>query len=92
MGPDSPWAAPPDELTPTAEQVHVWRASLDLSASRLQALQDTLSPAERRRAASCRSQEGRSPFVGAPQASSPFQMTVASPVRPKQTDRSAPTF
>jgi 4'-phosphopantetheinyl transferase len=45
------WLPPPADLALSSDKVHVWRASLDLPASRIQSLQHTLSEDELSRAA-----------------------------------------
>jgi 4'-phosphopantetheinyl transferase len=47
---DPRWVAPPVPLTLSREEVHVWRASLRPSASRVFCLRDTLAPDELERA------------------------------------------
>jgi 4'-phosphopantetheinyl transferase len=48
---ESWWLPPPAGLALSSDKVHVWRASLDLPASRIQSLQHTLSEDELSRAA-----------------------------------------
>lgn len=48
--PDCSWDRPPWPLELGYEDVHVWRASLDVTGERLRSLQRTLSPDERERA------------------------------------------
>ena len=44
------WLSPPNRITLRAEDVHVWRSSLDLSESTCKALRDVLTPDEAARA------------------------------------------
>ncbi len=57
------WLSPAADLTLSHEQVHVWRASLDLPASRVQSLQHTLTPDEQNRAARFHFERDRRHFV-----------------------------
>ena len=50
MTPSARWSAPPQTLILGNDQVHVWRAPLDLPTSRVQHLRRTLATAEMRRA------------------------------------------
>ena len=50
MAPVSLWYPPPKTLMLESDEVHVWRAALDLKASHVQSLQRTLSADERVRA------------------------------------------
>jgi 4'-phosphopantetheinyl transferase len=64
---DSPvsWQSPPERLFLPADEVHVWRAALDLDATRIQDLQDLLSPDERERADQFRFPIHRQRFIAA---------------------------
>lgn len=44
------WPLPPESITLGIDEVHVWRARLDVAAPRLQSLWQTLAPDERKRA------------------------------------------
>ena len=48
--PEEPWPCPPHGLTLAGAEVHVWRASLDRPASRLEEMWRFLSDDERQRA------------------------------------------
>ncbi len=48
--PDSPWDPPPESLTLESDEVHVWRATLDGSPSRVTRLNQMLVPEEREKA------------------------------------------
>jgi 4'-phosphopantetheinyl transferase len=61
--PLSPWRLPHKLLTLGNDEVHVWRASLDLKAARVQSLQQTLSGDERARAGRFHFQKDREHFV-----------------------------
>lgn len=45
-----PWRSPPQSLSLSDHEVHIWRANLDLAADRIQPLGETLSADEWRRA------------------------------------------
>lgn len=62
MTPDK-WLPPPARLELARDDVHVWRAALDLSAPVLSAFERTLSPDELRRAARFRFPQLRQRFV-----------------------------
>lgn len=47
---DCLWPLPPENLVLSSDEVHVWCASLDQSASQVQQLAETLCPDERKRA------------------------------------------
>ncbi len=47
---DPPWSFPPRSLILGKDEVHVWRAALDVKASRVQSLRRTLTADERSRA------------------------------------------
>ncbi|MBI4551952.1 MAG: 4'-phosphopantetheinyl transferase superfamily protein [Candidatus Latescibacteria bacterium] len=55
--------SPPADLSLSPGEVHVWRASLDVSASRIQSLLRTVSADERARAERSRVQEDRDRFI-----------------------------
>ena len=57
------WYPPPEPLTLGNNEVHVWRASLDLPASQVQRLRYTLSAEELRRAAGYHFQKDRKHFI-----------------------------
>jgi len=59
----SEWPFPPALLTLAADEVHVWRATLDLPTGSLQAFERTLSFDERERAARFRSPQLRQRFT-----------------------------
>jgi 4'-phosphopantetheinyl transferase len=59
----SSWCAPPETPTLGNNEVHVWRASLELPALRVQALRNDLSEEELQRAERFHSQRHRSHFV-----------------------------
>lgn len=63
--PDGPWLLSPTNLTLSRDEVHVWRASLDMPASCVQALERTLSADELSRASRFYFQEDRKHFIGA---------------------------
>ena len=48
--PEFEWTSPPEPLILEGDEVHVWRATLDLPPSDLQALEQILAPDERTRA------------------------------------------
>jgi len=50
MAPEPLWLPPPTDLALLSDEVHVWRALLDLPVSRIQSLQHTLAADELRRA------------------------------------------
>lgn len=58
-----PWSPPPAALTLDENEVHVWRASLDLTASRIQSLERTLSPDECGRAGRFHFERDRRRFI-----------------------------
>src|SRR5713226_6042204 len=57
------WSTPPDPLVLEREEVHVWRAMLDLPPSRVQALEQTLAPDEGTRAQKYLFQKDRRHFI-----------------------------
>lgn len=59
----SPWCPPPPTITLASDEVHVWRANLTLSASRLESLEQTLSTDERERARRFYFQRDREHFI-----------------------------
>jgi 4'-phosphopantetheinyl transferase len=59
------WRSPPESLILSAGEAHVWRARLDLPASRIQAFEQTLAAGERARASRFRLPEDRARFVAA---------------------------
>ncbi len=59
------WHLPPDTLKLGDDEVHVWRAALDLKPAHLEKLQQTLTPSERERAKRFFFQIGRERFVAA---------------------------
>lgn len=63
MTPDSIWHPPPTDLTVSSNDVHVWRATLDLPASRVQHLAQILSDDERIRAERFYFEQDRSRFI-----------------------------
>lgn len=60
-----PWPPPPDPLRLAQDEVHVLQANLDLSASAIAELGQTLAPDERVRAGKLRRGEIRSRFIAA---------------------------
>jgi 4'-phosphopantetheinyl transferase len=62
---DLPWLSPVEPLALGRDEVHIWRASLDLPASRLQTLKQTLAPEERTRASRFRFAIHRKRFIAA---------------------------
>lgn len=63
MTPSASWNSPPKMLTLPSNSVHVWRASLEVSVSHLQALKDTLAADECARAERFYFQEHRERFI-----------------------------
>lgn len=59
----SSWCPPPEILTLDSSEVHVWRASLDLPASRTQRLEQPLSLDEREKAERFYFQKDRKRFI-----------------------------
>jgi 4'-phosphopantetheinyl transferase len=57
------WTPPTESAILKTNEVHVWKASLDIAESRLAALRDVLSPEERSRSHTYRSQDDRRRFV-----------------------------
>jgi len=57
------WLHPPPRLVLTDDEVHVWRASLNLPAKHIQHLWRTLSPEEQERARRFRFQRDRDRFI-----------------------------
>jgi 4'-phosphopantetheinyl transferase len=62
---DGPWPEPPADVTLPADEVHVWRAPLDLPNERLECLRGTLAPDECERAARFHFERDRRHFVAA---------------------------
>jgi 4'-phosphopantetheinyl transferase len=63
MVPNLPWLPPPADLSLPGDEVHVWRASLDLSTSRVLRLRETLTADELGRVARFHFQEDRDRFI-----------------------------
>ncbi len=63
IAPISSWSSPPRTLILGSDEVHVWRAVLDLKASGVQSLQQTLSEDERARAERFHFQKDRERFT-----------------------------
>lgn len=63
IAPIRSWYPPPKVLTLGSDEVHVWRASLDLPASRVRGLQQTLAADERARAERFYFQKDREHFI-----------------------------
>ncbi len=63
MSPLPSWCPPPENLTLGNDEVHVWRAFLDLPASQVQSLQQTLVAEELRRAERYYFQKDREHFI-----------------------------
>ena len=61
--PSPPWDNPPKKLILPSNAVHVWRASLDVSASELRILEHTLAADERARAERFYFQKHREHFI-----------------------------
>lgn len=61
--PGGTWSAPPVDLRLAADEVHVWKASLDLPPARVRALARTLSEDERARAGRFVFEQDRSWFI-----------------------------
>ena len=61
--PVSPWCSPPTTIRLGSDEVHVWRADLTLSASRVESLEQTLSTDERERAQRFCFQTDREHFI-----------------------------
>jgi len=59
------WRTPPENLLLPPDEVHVWRAGLDLDAGKIQKLRDLLSPDERERADRFRFPIHRQRFIAA---------------------------
>src|SRR5713226_805288 len=57
------WFAPPESLSMERDEVHLWRACLDVEASRLLRLEESLSTDEQARAARYHFQKDRQRFV-----------------------------
>jgi 4'-phosphopantetheinyl transferase len=60
---DRMWLPPPVDLALSTDEIHVWRASLDLPASRVDGLQQTLAPDELSKAERFRFQKDRQRFI-----------------------------
>ena len=63
MALDRGWLPPPDDLAISRDEIHVWWAALDLPASRVQQLRQTLAPDELERAERFYSQQVRARFI-----------------------------
>src|SRR5579859_6224908 len=61
--PESQWSSPPEQLVLGNDEVHVWRAGLDLSISRVQALEQTLAADEQARASKFHFQKDRTHYI-----------------------------
>jgi 4'-phosphopantetheinyl transferase len=59
----SQWKFPPEQLVLDNDEVHVWRAALDVSISRVQALAQTLAPDEQERASKFHFQKDRAHYI-----------------------------
>ncbi len=59
------WLAPPEALTVIRDEVHVWRASLDIPDEQIEKLLKTLSPDERKRSEKYHFRRDRQNFVAA---------------------------
>ena len=59
------WLAPPDVLTLIRDEVHVWRASLDITDKQIEKLTKTLSPDERKRSEKYHFRRDRQNFIAA---------------------------
>ena len=59
----SPWYSAPQTLTLQGDEVHVWRAALDVSESQVRSLWSTLTVDERQRAERYVFQKDRTHFV-----------------------------
>ncbi len=59
------WRHPPESLALAYDEVHVWRASLDLAAEQIQGLYDVLVPDERAKAERFHFQKDRVHFIAA---------------------------
>ena len=57
------WSSPPEILELGCNEVHVWRAVLDLPISRVRSLEQTLAADERRRAERLHFEEDRMHFI-----------------------------
>ena len=57
------WSAPPGDLTLPKDEVHVWRVSVDMAASQMMAMAETLSVDEQSRAARFYFERDRRSFV-----------------------------
>ena len=60
---DTPWLTPPKNLVLGDDEVHVWRAALNVHASRVQSLRRTLSADERARAERFHFEKDREHFI-----------------------------
>lgn len=60
---DTSWTSPPKKLTLRNDEVHVWRAALDVQASQVQSLRRTLTTDERARAVRFHFQKDREHFI-----------------------------
>src|SRR6266545_2357889 len=59
----SSWSLPPTTLRLGSNEVHVWRAALDLTISRVQSLWHLLSADERKRAERFRFQKDQNRYI-----------------------------
>lgn len=59
------WLAPPDVLTLMRDEVHVWRASIDIPDEQIEELINTLSPDERKRSEKYHFRRDRQNFIAA---------------------------
>ena len=59
------WCSPPQGLRTSVDEVHVWRAGLDMNTSKLHGLFQILSQEERERSARFRFQKDRDCFIAA---------------------------
>jgi len=65
MDPSCSWLVPPDALTLIQDEVHVWRASIDIPDEQIEELINTLSPDERKRSEKYHFRRDRQNFVAA---------------------------
>jgi len=61
--PVPPWRSPPETLTLGCDEVHVWRATLDKTPSRIQSFLSNLAPDERARAEQLYFERDREHFI-----------------------------
>ncbi|HEY7350646.1 MAG TPA: 4'-phosphopantetheinyl transferase superfamily protein [Ktedonobacterales bacterium] len=62
---ESLWSAAPERPILASDEAHIWRARLNLSASHMQALEQTLAADERQRASQFRFSRDRARFIAA---------------------------